>query len=180
VGCGPGKHDRAEERNTRWLCALKNCKPRRFVYSPIMFLLPQTNIILRGRFMSAGGRKKAPNKDSISPLGWQAAVKGIYGSTAVRHSTLREREREKQEAQGEDKCNKRCGGSRRKALCQRQGAIKAHSAAAGSAPAQRSPPVTAGEGAGGREGSPHSPLRTARRRLPERDPAGVPGPRGTP
>lgn len=55
-----------------------------------------------GCFMSAEGRKKNQNKDSISPLGWQAAVKGIYGSTAVRQSMLLERERKKQEAKGKD------------------------------------------------------------------------------
>lgn len=53
-------------------------------------------------FMCAWDRKRNPNKDGISPLGWQAAVKGIYCSTAVRHSMLLERERKKQEAKGKD------------------------------------------------------------------------------
>lgn len=35
--------------------------------------------------MGGGGGREIRNKDSISLLGWQAAVKGIYSSTALRH-----------------------------------------------------------------------------------------------
>lgn len=67
MGCGPGKPDKTERRNTRWFCALKNSKSRRFVYFPIMFLFPQTNIILTGCFMSAWGRKKSEQRQYFTP-----------------------------------------------------------------------------------------------------------------
>lgn len=87
--------------------------------------------------------------------------------------------------------NKHCSRSRgpgrvrRKGLCQTQEAIKVHSAAAGSARTQHSPPITLGGGGGGKgaggEGgdSPHRPPSAPRRGRPELDPARVRGRRGS-
>lgn len=55
--------------------------------------------------------------------------------------------------------SRRPGGARRKGLCERQEAIKLHSAAAGSARAQRSPPITRGGGCGGKGRRPAAPAQ---------------------
>ncbi|CAN8218908.1 unnamed protein product [Coccothraustes coccothraustes] len=55
--------------------------------------------------------------------------------------------------------SRRPGGAQGKGLCERQEAIKLHSAAAGSAQAQRSPPITRGGGCGGKGRRPAVPAQ---------------------
>lgn len=55
--------------------------------------------------------------------------------------------------------SRRPGGARRKGLCKRQEAIKVHSAAAGSAQTQRSPPITRGGGGGEKGRQPAVPTQ---------------------
>lgn len=63
----PGNPLRLSKETHVGFALLKNSKSRRFVYFPITFLFPQTNIILTGCFMSAWGRKKSEQRQYFTP-----------------------------------------------------------------------------------------------------------------